>query len=302
MLNALTTIRNFIAVAENGSVHEAARKMNISQSALTRQIQSIEDEVGVQMFDRTARGMELNGFGQTFVYYARQMELNARHAHEELANMFNGGTGHLRVGAGPAWSYSIIPDAIARLHETMPGVTVELVTQINDYYSLLESGHIDLLLAEFPEEAQRLPDLEYQHIMTIDRFIFARRDHPLMAKTPLLHSDLLDYPWVRFLGSPMGEKALRHFFEGSGLPFRRTSVATTSFQAGFRLLQKHNYLMMLPATIKTILHDLGIDILPIGHHPISYAAGLIYRTDVQRLRHFREFSSHLIDIAKQVNP
>lgn len=298
MLSALTTIRNFLAVAEHGTVHEAARRVNISQSALTRQIQAIEEEVGIQLFDRTTRGMVLNRFGQTFVYYARQMELNARHAHEELSNMFNGAAGHLRIGAGPAWSYSIVPEAIARLQATMPAVTIELVTQIDDYYQLLESGHLDMLLAEFPEEQNRRPELEYQHILTIDRFIFARSGHPLMTKKHVLGSDLLEYPWVRFRGSQLGERALRQFFEGGGLPFRRTSVETTSFQAGFRLLQRHDYLMMLPATVTEILCELSIDIVPLERHPIGYAAGLIYRKDIERLRHFQMFSSYLVEIAK----
>lgn len=70
---SLTQIRSFVAVAEEASVSRAARRLAISQPPLTRQIHDLEHELGVRLFARTRRGMELLPSGQVFLGHARDI-------------------------------------------------------------------------------------------------------------------------------------------------------------------------------------------------------------------------------------
>lgn len=82
---SLVQLESFVAVAEEGHVGRAARRLHMTQPPLTRRIQSLEDELGVALFERTPRGMQLRPAGRALLLHAREILARVRALPASLA-------------------------------------------------------------------------------------------------------------------------------------------------------------------------------------------------------------------------
>ena len=95
----LRAIAYFATVAEYGTVRGAAARLGISQPALTKAIRRLEDEMGVVLFDRQARGVTPTAYGRTLLRHARNLQASLKEAREEIAALRAGIAGRVRIGA-----------------------------------------------------------------------------------------------------------------------------------------------------------------------------------------------------------
>ncbi len=132
---------DFLTVIAEGSIRQAADKIAISQSALTRRIQDLEEGLGANLFERTSRGMTLTPFGEVLKHHAQLVAITCQYAVSEISELLEGEVGELRISAGPAWAYALVPDAIAAMQATRPKIRVTLLDLINDVsLPMLASG------------------------------------------------------------------------------------------------------------------------------------------------------------------
>ncbi len=303
MLNRLGSIRFFLAVIDEGSVRKAASACNISQPALTRHIQSLEEELGVTLFERTSQGMTLNPFGEIVNYHTRQIQSSCADMIREVSEVRDGEKGTLRISAGPGWSYSIVPEVISRLHKISPGVEIDCSSElVSESIPELQAGNVDIVINRLDNSLEMDEDLVHENLLTINHFVFAGPNHPLRRKKILSIQDLSPYPWINFRHSVEARQTIREWFEKTGLSSPEFNVVTNSYQTCLSLLHSGSYLMVLPSTLARVAYQQGVTVLPIDEALGSFAAGLIYRPSALRLAYFKRFRSILEDVVKEKIP
>jgi DNA-binding transcriptional LysR family regulator len=122
----LRHLRYFVVVAEEQNVTRAAERLHVSQPPLSRQIHDLEEELGVELFRRTAKSLALTDAGKVFLREARAVLLRADQAVESVRAAAANCQGHLRVGYAPSLTAKFLPGALRLFERVSPGVHVSL--------------------------------------------------------------------------------------------------------------------------------------------------------------------------------
>ncbi len=148
MAFTLRQLRFFVAAAEAASVSGAARALSISQSSVTEAIQALEDDLGVPLFDRRARGLDLTHNGSLFLRHATQIlgdVANARMAFAEAVGQDAGAAGRLSLGVTSLVAGYVLSDMLSRFRRAFPRVDVSAIEDGGDYLQhLLIGGELDV--------------------------------------------------------------------------------------------------------------------------------------------------------------
>src|SRR5262245_10111909 len=138
-------LRYFEAVARHGHVTRAAEELHIAQPSLSKQIQVLEAELGVVLFDRVGRRVELTDAGQLLLPYARRALREVADARIALRQWSNLGQGQVTIGAPPTVGAHLLPQALAAFHQLYPGIGLALREMgAARLAALLDAGTIDL--------------------------------------------------------------------------------------------------------------------------------------------------------------
>jgi len=141
----MTALRSFATVAEIGGVTRAAGFLNLTQSAVSMQLKRLEDSLGLQLLDRSARAIALTPAGEQLLGYARRMldindEIFSRLTHQQFEGKITLGVPHDIV-------YPAIPEVLNRFNAEFPRVKVQLISSnTNDLKVLFANGECDMIL------------------------------------------------------------------------------------------------------------------------------------------------------------
>ena len=200
----LRHLRYFVAVAETENVTRAAGRLHVSQPALSRQIQDLEDELGFLLLQRSAKSVRLTAAGRVFLEEARAVLLRVEAAVQAARAVAGGQRGEIQVGYAPSLTVQILPQALRAFQTEFPGVRVALHDlSTGEMLAQLQAGKLDVALLVRPppkhlrglrlEELARYPLC----VAVAPRHPFARRKVvPLaaVAGEPLIAYNRRDYP------------------------------------------------------------------------------------------------------------
>jgi DNA-binding transcriptional LysR family regulator len=172
----LRQLNYFIAVAEERHLGRAAARLHLSQPPLTRQIQALEEDLGVKLFIRTARGMVLTQAGETLLKDARSVRGMVELAAERAHRAGRGQVGRLDVGVYGSSIFGVVPRVLTRFTATHPDVQLALHhAQAVEQLAALRQGRV---LAVFERWLPEEPDVDVQ--------LLARE--PLLVALPATHA------------------------------------------------------------------------------------------------------------------
>src|SRR5258706_2148042 len=123
----LNQLRDMVAIVEHGSLRTAARELNTPQAALSKSVRALERELGVVLFSRETRGMELTVLGKLFHQRASGVVHELRRASDELAQAQGDDKGQVTAGLSIMPHVGMLPYALPRFRERYPRVRLQLV-------------------------------------------------------------------------------------------------------------------------------------------------------------------------------
>jgi DNA-binding transcriptional LysR family regulator len=145
-------LQAFVVVAEEKHFGRAAERLNIAQPPLSQQIRRLEASLGVELFARTTRRVDLTAAGAAYLDRARAILAAVDSAAEEARRVAAGAIGHLSIGCVGSATYSLLPALSRRLADDLPGVEFSLRGEmlVADQLAALHAGEIDLALLRSP--------------------------------------------------------------------------------------------------------------------------------------------------------
>jgi DNA-binding transcriptional LysR family regulator len=187
-------LRHAIGLANHGNYARAAEALHLTQPALTRSIQNLEQKLGVRLFDRSRRGVEPTEFGTLLLRHAQDMELAVRDLERDIGMAKGLEIGTLDIGAGPWGAASIVGVAVGLLSQRYPRLRVRvLIAPWQELPARIRAREIDLMVSDV-SEVQGQEALEITPLMPHRAFVVCRPDHPLMGGRPLAPADIFRYP------------------------------------------------------------------------------------------------------------
>ena len=144
-------LQYFLAVAEEGHITRAAKKLNIAQPPLSNQIKLLEKELGVQLLQKVGRNIQLTEAGYALQSRGEQIMTLVDHASEELKDIYNGETGSLSIGCVTSWGATLLPYQIANYSNQYPNIKFRICEGDNHrIIDLLTNGIIDIGIIASP--------------------------------------------------------------------------------------------------------------------------------------------------------
>lgn len=185
-------ISHFISVSEHGNFTRAAKELFISQPALSRSIQRLEEELGQPLFERKPRSVELTDAGETFLERATQILALVKESKAEICD--DGQRGRIRVAAIPTIAPYFLPELLRRFSTLRPLATLAVYESTTDeLIKKLQVGDLDIGILALPIDHR---ELEVEELFDEELFLVLPIHHPL-ADQPVISPDLLEpHPFV----------------------------------------------------------------------------------------------------------
>ena len=214
----LSQIRDFLAVAETGSIRAAARSLRLTQPALTKSLRQLEGELGAVLVTRSVRGVVPTVLGQAFLARARSIDGDLRRAREEIAQLRGAREGTLSVGASTAPAIGVLPRAVVKLRESWPEARIRVSdTSFPHVLADLREGRFDLAIApRFGPDPVPQGEFAVELLFRNEVVVAVRKGHPKSRARSL--RELSGSEWLRS-GPPGGPSiVIEDAYQTLGLP------------------------------------------------------------------------------------
>lgn len=245
----LNQLRHLIAVVEAGTVRQASRYLNLSQSSISKSLQELEAELGAELLHRSPRGVMATAAGKALLSRAKVIEAELRHARNDVQTAQGGLAGEIRVSSSPTVAMGLLPRAIVAFKRSRPLVNFFISEDVYpDMLPAIRNGDLDFAICLVPARP-RDENLNFVKLITDHLVPAVRATHPLTGARRLTLADLLDLDWITYGRSHTGLDVFEQTFASNHLGLPRSTIQCTSFTCALALVQNGDYVTLVPSQI-----------------------------------------------------
>lgn len=209
----LQQLEHLLAVAETGSFSRAAERQHLTQSALSRSIQALEEDLGARLVDRSGKRNELTPLGEAVAVRARRMVFEAAELRRSAELLKQGDLGAIRVGLGSGPGAMLMTPFLIHMARHHPGVQVSVSPGATELQLMqLRQRTLDALVVDVRRTAPA-PDLAIEYLTDMRAGFVCRSGHPLLqGGGPVSFDALLRYPLASIpLSTEVAHLLVTHF-------------------------------------------------------------------------------------------
>ena len=275
----LITLQLFVAVFEEGTLTRAANREAIAVSAASKRLMELEQVLGVSLFVRRAKGMDLTAAGETLLHHARQMLFNVEKMGLELGEHSHGVRGYVRMLANLSAIIQFLPEDLRDFSERHPEVKTDLEERpSNGVVQGVLDGVADLGICSSDTDTKGLPSVMYRHDKLV---VLMPADHPLAARKTLAFVDTLDSDYVG-LHAASSINMRTHAAAREAGRMLRLRIHVPGFDAMCRMVQANMGIGILPQKAYELFgRALGLHAVPLTDDWSDRSLILVVRDEAQ---------------------
>ncbi|MGJ3403152.1 LysR family transcriptional regulator [Glutamicibacter sp. Je.9.36] len=293
----LEQLRGFTAIAEVGHFTRAAEQLHLAQPSLSRQIATLEQELGSELFHRARGNITLTAAGQALLPRARRMLADEESIRSEMADLAGLHRGRVRLGAPPTLCVSLVAEALSIFRTRYPGVQLQIFEAgSHKLLEQLDGGALDLALIVTSEHAVNDNHLENLPLLEEELVVIDALEHPHLAGQELDLRALAPVPQLAFSHSYDLRASTALAYKNAGL-VPNIVVEGGEMDAVLRFVQRGLGVAVVPATVA--LDAPGVRSIAL-REPLARTIGLAHRRDVSLTRAAAAMAQLLAETAQQL--
>ena len=282
----LKELRYVLAIHTYGTMAKASQHLYISQPALSKYIQNLEDTLSVELFHRNNGRLTLTFAGEQYVSAATKMLEIFEHLESELSDVQNAAKGRIRLGIATYRGPYLLPKVIAKFHREYPDIDLNVTEEsAENLEQMLSRGELDIAIMNIPLSS---PNLEYQPILEEEIVLAVPADHPKIECS--IEKEGCKYPWIDIKHFENDSYVLLkpHFKSRqiinailNTINFNPKSVIETgNINTGYRLAANGYGITFIPETyVHNSSSSVQAKIFSFGHPCTKITLAVVYKKD-----------------------
>ena len=275
----LRHLHTFVAVAQQGTLGRAAETLNLSQPALSKTLNELEQLTGTRLFERGRLGAQLTLVGEQFLTHAVKV-LDALNSAGQALNRKEGLNNDIvRIGALPTAALGILPTVIGQFHKQQKDITLQVATMNNTMLLAgLKSGEIDIGIGRM-SDPELMSGLHYELLFLESLKLVVRPGHPLLQETVTL-SRVMEWPVVVSPKGTVPRQNAEALLQSQGCKMPAGCIETLSASLSRQLTVDFDYVWFGPSgAVKDDLRRGVLTALPIATQGAGEPIGILTRVD-----------------------
>ncbi|EBS2960990.1 LysR family transcriptional regulator [Salmonella enterica] len=276
----LRHLHTFVAVAQQGTLGRAAETLNLSQPALSKTLNELEQLTGTRLFERGRLGAQLTVPGEQFLTHAVKVLDALNTAGQALNRKEDASADVVRVGALPTAALGILPAAIGRFHQQQKSTSLQVATMNNTMLLAgLKSGEIDLGIGRM-SDPELMGGLNYELLFLESLKLVVRPGHPLLQETITL-SRVMAWPVVVSPKGTVPRQNAEALLQSQGCKMPAGCIETLSASLSRQLTVDYDYVWFVPSgAVKEDLRQATLVSLPVPTQSAGEPIGILTRVDI----------------------